>query len=172
MGSTLTVDNIVGATTAANVKFPEGTPVGWKTASAVVSTQFNTNSFVTPSGITLSYAPKYSTSILYFNIHLHAFFGQYQNNWATVGCKLINTTDSVILFQDVGYGTGKYSTDANDREMSYIGFNGAYSPNSASSKTYAVQVAKLAGGGSGAGMDVNNPSYGGGGRITVMEIAQ
>ena len=52
MGSTLTVDNIVGATTAANVKFPEGTPVGWKTAAAVTSTQFNTNSYVTASGIT------------------------------------------------------------------------------------------------------------------------
>ena len=170
--STLSVDTIQGQTTAANVKLPEGTPVGWKTAAAVTSTQFNTNSYVTASGITLSYAPKFAGSILYFNIHLHAFFGQYQNNWATIGVKLINATDNVIIFQDVGYGTGKYSTDANDREMAYIGFNGAYAPNSASSKTYTVQVTKLAGGGSGSGMDVNNPSYGGGGRLTVMEIAQ
>ena len=172
MGSTLTVDNIVGATTAANVKLPEGTPVGWKTAAAATSTQFNTNSFVTASGITLSYAPKYSTSILYFNVHIHAFFGQYQNNWASIGVKLINTTDSAVIFQDVGYGTGKWSSDLSDREMGYINFNGAYSPNSTSSKTYTVQVAKLTGSGAGSGMDVNNPSYGGGGRLTVMEIAQ
>lgn len=170
--STLSVDTIQGQTAAANVKFPEGTPVGWKSAASATSVQFNTTSFVTATNITLSYAPKYSTSILYFNIHLHCFFGQYQNNWASVGVKLINTTDSAVIFQDVGYGTGKYSTDANDREMSYIGFNTAYTPNSTSSKTYTVQVAKLAGGGSGSGMDINNPGYGGGGRLTVMEIAQ
>ena len=172
MGSTLIVDNIQGATTAANVKLPEGTPVGWKTAASATSTQFNTDSFVNVSNITLSYAPKYSTSILYFNIHIHAFFGQYQNNWASIGVKLINATDNVTLLTDVGYGTAKYSTDANDREMAYINFDAAYSPNSTSSKTYNVQVAKLTGSGAGSGMDVNNPSYGSGGRITVLEIAQ
>ena len=57
--STLSVDTIQGQTTAANVKLPEGTPVGWKTAASATSTQFSTNSFVTATNITLSYAPKY-----------------------------------------------------------------------------------------------------------------
>ena len=170
--STLTVDNIVGASTAANVKLPEGSVVGYKTVAAATSTQFNTNSYTLVTGMEIAYAPKFSTSKLMFNVQCHMFFGQYQNAWASVGMKLYCNTDSVALHTDTGYGTGKYSSDANDREMAYLHLFTEYSPGATTAKTYQLQVAKVQGSGSGSGFDANNSSYGGGGRITILEIAQ
>ena len=172
MGSTLTVDNIVGATTAANVKLPEGSVVGYKTVTAATSTQFNTNTYTLVTGMQIAYAPKFSTSKLMFNVQCHMFFGQLQNAWASVSMKLLNSTDSAALHTDTGYGTGKYSTDASDREMAYLHLFTEYAPGATTSKTYQFQVAKITGSGSGSGFDANNPSYGGGGRITILEIAQ
>ena len=100
------------------------------------------------------------------------FFGQYQNAWASVSMKLMNTTDNVALSTDTGYGTGKYSTDPNDREMAYLHLFAEYAPGATSSKTYQLQVAKIQGSGNGSGFDANNNNYGAGGRITILEIAQ
>ena len=172
MGSTLTVDNIVGATTAANLKLPSGCMVGQKTVTAATSTQFNTNTYTLVTGMEIAYAPKFSTSKLMFMVQCHMFFGQLQNAWASVSMKLINTTDGVALSTDTGYGTGKYSTDASDREMAYLHLFSEYTPGATSSKTYQLQVAKIQGSGSGSGFDANNNNYGACGRITILEIAQ
>ena len=68
MASTLTVDNIVGATTAANVQLPSGCMVGQKTVAAASSTQFNTNTYTLVTGMEIAYAPKFATSKLMFQI--------------------------------------------------------------------------------------------------------
>ena len=172
MGSTLTVDNIVGATTAANVKMPEGSVVGYKTVAASTATAVNTNSYTLVTGMEIAYTPKFSTSKLMFNVQCHMFFGQLQNAWASISMKLINTTDGVAISTDTGYGTGKYSTDANDREMAYLHLFTEYAPGATTAKTYQLQVAKLQGSGSGSSFDANNNNYGAGGRITILEIAQ
>ena len=66
MGSTLTVDNIVGATTAANVKLPAGTVL--QTVSGTFSDvdhSFTANSWADiDSSLNLSITPKYATSKL------------------------------------------------------------------------------------------------------------
>ena len=65
MGSTLTVDNIVGATTAANVKLPAGYVI--QTQYAQSMTQVSTNSVTSLSspvetGMNVVITPKYSSS--------------------------------------------------------------------------------------------------------------
>ena len=63
MGSTLTVDNIVGATTAANVKLPAGSILqNLSTTKIDDHFQSATTSFVDVSGVTLTITPKYNTS--------------------------------------------------------------------------------------------------------------
>ena len=61
MGSTLTVDNIVGATTAANVKLPAGAVLNcvqfvYPTYSTTTSSSY------AASGITMNITPKYTSS--------------------------------------------------------------------------------------------------------------
>ena len=61
MGSTLTVDNIVGATTAANVKMPAGAVLQVQQAYARGGVDANSTAFVA-SGIDIDFTPKYATS--------------------------------------------------------------------------------------------------------------
>ena len=63
MGSTLTVDNIVGATTAANVKLPAGSILQTLSTTKIdAHFQSATTSFVDVTGGTLTITPKYNTS--------------------------------------------------------------------------------------------------------------
>ena len=165
--STLSVDTIQGQTTAANVKMPNGHIVGWKTAASSTSTQINGSTYSDLNGITLDYACKYSNSIVYVIVHAHVFIPQQQQNWQGAGIKILR--GSTMLYQDVGYGVGHYTDSANDRFMHNISVSTATEPSSTSSQTYKVQGAKLTGT---SYADFNNAGYGGGGRITVMEIAQ
>ena len=61
MGSTLTVDNIVGATTAANVKMPAGAVLQVQQAYARGGVNASSTTFVA-SGIDIDFTPKYATS--------------------------------------------------------------------------------------------------------------
>ena len=61
MGSTLTVDNIVGATTAANVKLPAGAVLQTIDTSNNTETTVQNTTF-TDTGLTLSITPKFATS--------------------------------------------------------------------------------------------------------------
>ena len=62
MGSTLTVDNIVGATTAANVKLPAGSILQTLSTTKIDDHyQSATTSFVDVTGVTLTITPKYNT---------------------------------------------------------------------------------------------------------------
>ena len=76
MASTLTVDNIVGATTAANVKLPAGGMVNYALAEYSVVSATGTQSYVSTSytditGVTISYTPKYSGSKCLINFNLY-----------------------------------------------------------------------------------------------------
>ena len=167
MGSTLTVDNIVGATTAANVKLPAGHMVGYKTQAAANSTQINVTSYTDITNMTLDYACKYSTSLVYVIVNLHVFIPQQAAAWQTAGIKILR--GSSALYTDVGYGVGHFTDSANDRVMHNIAIQVATAPGNTNSQTYKVQGAKLQGS---SYADFNNGAYSNGGRITVMEIAQ
>ena len=63
MGSTLTVDNIVGATTAANVKLPAGYVIQTQYGSqSGARTQSTSTSWVDITGSSVTITPKYNTS--------------------------------------------------------------------------------------------------------------
>jgi len=165
--STLSVDTIQGQTVAANVKMPNGHIVGWKTAAPANSTQINNSTYADITNMTLDYACKYSTSIVYIIVHVHVFIPQQATTWQSAGIKILR--GSSALYTDAGYGVGHYTDSANDRFMHNIAVQAATSPSNTSSQTYKVQGAKLQGS---SYADFNNASYSGGGRITVMEIAQ
>ena len=167
MTSQLTVDTIVGKTTAANVKMPDGYVVGWKSASAATALNTASGTFTDIPGMTLNYACKYSDSIVYVIVNVHVFIPQQATNWQAAGIKILRGSDS--LYADSGYGVGHYTDGANDRFMYNISVQAASAPGNTNSLTYKVQGKKFQGTGS---ADFNNSSYGGGGRITVMEIAQ
>ena len=64
MGSTLTVDNIVGATTAANVKMPAGYLVQRQSTKSATAYTNSTTSFSDITGATLTFTPKFASSLL------------------------------------------------------------------------------------------------------------
>ena len=170
MGSTLTVDNIVGATTAANVKLPAGGIVGYKSVSTATNTDITSSSFSDLNGMTITYSAKYSTSVLLFLVSYHVFIHQQTGQaWGTAGVKLINSTDSATVIADAGYGIGANISGNDDRMMLRGAFEKEYDVNSTDSKTYKLQGARLQGSGT---MSFNHSSYGMGGSITVLEIAQ
>ena len=66
MASTLTVDNIVGATTAANVKLPAGSVLQVVTTKQFAAGITTTSSSYVTTGVAVTITPKFATS----NIHL------------------------------------------------------------------------------------------------------
>jgi len=80
MGSTLTVDNIVGATTAANVKMPAGHIIQFVNVTSTTLHNHSSTSF-TDTGFDATITPKYATSKIFilgnFSIYLS---GGSQNN--------------------------------------------------------------------------------------------
>ena len=166
MASIINVDQINEATSGSGVVIP-GHVVGWKTASAANSTTTSSSTYADITNMTLDYACKHSTSIVYIIVHVHVFIPQQATTWQSAGIKILR--GSSALYTDAGYGVGHYTDSANDRFMQNIAVQAATSPSNTSSQTYKVQGAKLQGSGS---ADFNNSGYGGGGRITVMEIAQ
>jgi hypothetical protein len=117
--------------------------------------------------MTLDYACKYSTSLVYVIVNLAVFIPAQATTWQTAGIKILR--GSSALYTDVGYGVGHYTDSANDRFMHNIAVSVATSPANTNSQTYKVQGAKLQGS---SYADFNNASYHGSARITVMEIAQ
>ena len=75
MASTLTVDNIVGATTAANVKMPAGYLVQRQTTKFATAYTNSTTTFSDITGATLTFTPKFASSLLLitFNYSLNVY---------------------------------------------------------------------------------------------------
>ena len=75
MASTLTVDNIVGATTAANVKMPAGHLVQRQSTKFSTAYTNTTTSLSDIGGATLTFTPKFASSLLLitFNYSLNVY---------------------------------------------------------------------------------------------------
>ena len=177
MASTLTVDNIVGATTAANVHVP-GHVV------QVVSTT-KTDTFTTSAtgpiditGLSVAITPKYATSKIFimFTVHIVGFD-------AGTGIRLLRGSTALALGDASGSrarmtAIGYYSN--NTSPSSYSGGNTSHqfldSPATTSATTYKLQAQCL----STNGIAINKSRYDtdngnasrGSSTITVMEIAQ
>ena len=167
MGSTLTVDNIVGATTAANVKLPAGAVVQVVEKVSTASNTFSANSYNDHDE--LSITPKFSTSKMYLTFTGRVKYGNALGNqerarggfkWNRFvgGSSAGSHNHSTEQFQSKGV--------SNDGSLEYA-FTVTYSvfdtPATSSAITYKLQVINS--------QSDNNFSVSHG-QITIMEIAQ
>ena len=103
MGSTLTVDNIVGATTAANVKLPAGTILQTVRGEYRTYTTFTSTSFVA-SSLTATITPKYNNSKILITVIANGVFNNGSAKYVTLS--LYKASSSIaVLDSGVGYNT-------------------------------------------------------------------
>ena len=74
MASTLTVDTIVGATTAANVKLPAGAVLQKIVTQSNTNQAINSTSYVGVTSLTVSITPKFANSRLLVTVYVPAAY--------------------------------------------------------------------------------------------------
>ena len=125
MASTLTVDNIVGATSASTIHIP-GHVV--QVVSANYSTMVSSSSTTwVDTGLSCAITPKFSNSKIMILVDQN---GRVETNW--MGYKLLRNTSSI---KTANY----YLYDSNSTNNSSISFNFLDSPNTISQITYKTQ---------------------------------
>ena len=162
MGSTLTVDNIVGATTAANVKLPAGSVLQTVYSQTTTSESTTSNSFV-DTGLYVTITPKYSSS----KILITASVSLYNGSNASAAAVTLKRGSTNLSSASYGFGYIYIASGGGHVNQTPIEF--LDSPSTTSSTTYRVQFSTGVGVNTGtAYISVNStPST-----ITVMEIAQ
>ena len=71
MGSTLTVDNIVGATTAAKVKMPAGSILQTLSSTKLAAQGINSSSFVDVTDLSVAITPFFNSSKILITSHVY-----------------------------------------------------------------------------------------------------
>jgi len=162
MGSTLTVDNIVGATTAANVKLPAGYVVQVVTGTTNTQRQITSTSFVTTS-LTATITPKFSTSkiLVMVNIGLYHASGGIQNAAGELAIYRGSSAISTKAHRLYDYGSSGLLLNTPENLMTID------SPSTTSATVYTV-FAKVASGGPTIYIDVGGKDS----IIVLQEIAQ
>ena len=167
--STLSVDTIQGKTTAGTVAMPSGHIIQMQSSASTTKLNTNSNTFADVSGLSISFTNKFSNSKLIFICHNHVYVGHSGSSWNGVDFRILKDTTEIYTGAP-GYGVGHAggSTTA-DRYMGYQYFSAEHSPSSTSTFTYKVQCATVQGS---AANEINETTYGGGGRLIIMEIKQ
>ena len=178
MGSTLTVDNIVGATTAANVKLPAGTVLQTQTFQGYNGDGTHTNLTVssTTYGATaaaVSITPKYSSSKILVTFHGQGF---YQDGVVANAIKLalyksvaggsfsgVSGLNAGQVSRHIGYMNSSSATTLHQASFQHLD-----SPATTSALIYKIYLARLGGSGYGRILANGDDSF----SITAMEIAQ
>lgn len=176
MASTLTVDTIVGATTAANVKLPAGSSLQVVSAQKT-DTQAISGAYADVLSATIT--PKYNTSKILVQVTLNA-----SSTARYSGCKLYRGSTQIALGDATGSVSRVFmSIDSNQDEANspYImrTMSGAFvdSPSTASSTVYKIQCGVDDGGSSTTHInkmpnnDTGNYSLRGITTITLTEIS-
>ena len=165
--STLSVDTIQGQTTAGNIKLPAGcvlqTVQGTLSAVTVTSTTFADVG-------TVSITPKYNTSKILVSFTNHIYVTENSSDaWRGTNTRLLR--DSTVVFGDGAseYGHGQYQENNTQRYMAYQTRSFLDSPATTNAVAYKIQANSIAGL---VNCLYNNASYGSGGNMTLMEIAQ
>ena len=153
MGSTLTVDNIVGATTAASVKLPAGTVLQTQTFQGYNGDGTHTNFSIssTTYGATaaaVSITPKYSSSKILVTFHGQGF---YQEGVVANAVKLaLYKSVAGGSFSGVsGLNSGQvsrhigYMNHANSTTLHQASFQHLDSPATTSALIYKIYLARL-----------------------------
>ena len=167
MASTLTVDNIVGATAAANVKLPAGYVVQTQYAQSMtqVTTQTTALGSPTETGLNVTITPKYNTSkiLLMISTSIRGDGGSaYVNALIKRNTTLIDLTGS-----QTNDGVMDY---AHNHTAGRSHFQFLDSPATTSATTYKFCITRY--GGSGTAYFNNNGSDLSHSSFVAMEIAQ
>ena len=155
MGSTLTVDNIVGATTAGNVKLPAGS-ILQVVQTTPASTTFITFSSTPPTMVEASSAlrviitPKYATSLLRLNFS--ALVGG-RNSTAIMAYKFFDITNSSnVGFSSLGTGSNRTFVNASVRnnggdtnDRVHLNMTAYQAASNTNARTYGIYVYKESG---------------------------
>ena len=163
MASTLTVDNIVGATTAANVKLPAGSVLQTVNSQTTTSETTTSNSYV-DTGLHATITPKYSNS----KILVRASVCLYQPNNAGAASVTVKR-GSTNLASASSYGFGYIYIASGGGHVNQVPIEFLDSPSTTSATTYRVQMS------TGVGVNVGTAYISVNGTvssITLMEIAQ
>ena len=121
-------------------------------------------------GMSITFTPKFASSHLFITVTNH-IFKQQSSGWQSAGVQVYRDGSSVMNEGSYGQGAA-YNDSSVDRHMEYVTRHFFDIPNSTSALVYTVKGAKIQGASDGVNMVFNNPSYGNGGRLTIMEIAQ
>ena len=171
MGSTLTVDNIVGATTAANVKLPAGCVVqtvqfhrrGQQDGSAVSSlASMTTSTYV--DVMSKSITTKFANSLIYVAMNLVLYDNS--GNALRGKCKILRNSTEIDGDSYFGYAP------ATARSMYQNGFNFLDTPSAAAGTTLTYKMQGGETGSSTAHFGYGDSSGGSSASIVLMEIAQ
>ena len=171
MASTLTVDNIVGATTAANVKLPAGTVLQTVIASSTTQASTAVTDLATPVDyLSATITPKYSSSKIPIRGNLSgggSASGIGINVFIKAGGSFMTTTelgnDQAGLL-DYGFGRGSSVTN-----QSMFSFEVLDSPATTNAFTYTIAFGRYGGSGLAYVGWHNNKSRS---SLTLMEISQ
>tara|TARA_B100000902_G_scaffold205081_1_gene195526 strand:+ start:979 stop:1512 length:534 start_codon:yes stop_codon:yes gene_type:complete len=176
--STLTVDNIVGATTAANVKLPAGTILQTQTFQGYNGDGAHTNFSISSQtyGATdcaVSITPKYSSSKILVTMHGQGF---YQDAVVTNAVKmaLYRSVGGASFAAVPGLPSGQvsrhiaYFNHSTASSLQQASFQHLDSPATTSAVIYKIYLARLQGSGYGRFLANGDDSF----SITAQEISQ
>jgi|13_taG_2_1085334.scaffolds.fasta_scaffold43777_2 hypothetical protein len=168
MASTLTVDNIVGATTASAVHIPGG-------VVQVQNTYSNTQAATTSAGVaidgaSLSFTPKYNNSKLLIQARIPIKVYNTNNTsdgWCSI--RIVNSTSAIEPEPNNNYEFGANYGNTSWADWRHVGFIQAYhTVTSTNADTYKVQ-AKLYNANETLTVNEGGLYFS---SITIMEIAQ
>ena len=172
MGSTLTVDNIVGATAAANVKLPAGSILQTITSVSHGTAITSTSSSPVGTGQTATITPKYNNSIIM--IYFSASFTSLDNNatggsafkfYKSVGGGSYGVVTSMVSSAQSGFL--EYSSDAGNYNHSIGTMMVSDSPATTSAINYQLYFARV-----GSSNNAAIQRDWGGAHFHLMEISQ
>ena len=159
MGSTLIVDTIQGATTAANVKLPAGCILQTLQGSTDTPMTSATTTYA-DTGLTATITPKFATSKILVRVHQHYRFDRY-------GFSIKIMRGSTNVFAPVN-NYMVYCSDSNANMRDFLNYEVLDSPSSTSALTYKTQV--IITNSSGVALQLQGNDFFS--FMTLMEIAQ
>ena len=172
MGSTLTVDNIVVATTAENVKLPAGSVLQTTTSFSHGTYVSTASGSMVASGLIASITPKYNNSIIM--IYFSASFTSLDNNatggsafkfYKSVGGGSYGVVTSMVSSAQSGFL--EYSSDAGNYNHSIGTMMVSDSPATTSAINYQLYFARV-----GSSNNAAVQRDWGGAHFHLMEISQ